>query len=114
MKHSAEGTVRKNRLPWNGARVAAGVFAALSICAVTVIFAVAGSRTVRAANTPTTETAAAKPDADASKAAWEQVYRVLVSPRCQNCHPAGDRPLQGDDSHVHQQNIKRGDDGHGV
>jgi hypothetical protein len=57
---------------------------------------------------------AAKQDADASRAAFLQVYRVLTSPRCQNCHPAGDAPLQGDDSHVHLQNVKRGKDGNGV
>ena len=55
-----------------------------------------------------------KPDAEESRAAFLQVYRVLTSPRCQNCHPAGDAPLQGDDSHVHLQNVKRGKDGHGV
>lgn len=55
-----------------------------------------------------------KPDADESKAAFLQVYKVLISPRCQNCHPSGDAPLQGDDSHVHIQNVKRGSDGHGV
>ncbi len=56
----------------------------------------------------------AQPDASASRAAFLQFYRVLTSPRCQNCHPAGDAPLQGDDSHVHIQNVKRGADGHGV
>jgi len=56
----------------------------------------------------------AKQDTEASRAAFLQVYRVLTSPRCQNCHPAGDAPLQGDDSHVHLQNVKRGKDGHGV
>jgi len=55
-----------------------------------------------------------KPDANASRDAFLQVYKVLISPRCQNCHPAGDSPLQGDDSHVHMQNVKRGNDGHGV
>jgi len=59
-------------------------------------------------------TQAAKPGASASQAAFQQVYRVLISPRCQNCHPAGDAPLQGDDSHVHLQNVTRGNDGHGV
>ena len=59
-------------------------------------------------------TRAAKPDAAASQAAFQKVYRVLTSPRCQNCHPAGDTPLQGDDSHVHLQNVKRGKDGHGA
>ncbi len=57
---------------------------------------------------------AAKPDTNESRAAFLQVYRVLTSPRCQNCHPVGDAPLQGDDSHVHLQNVKRGKDGHGV
>ncbi len=57
---------------------------------------------------------AEKPDTAASRAAFLQVYRVLTSPRCQNCHPVGDAPLQGDDSHAHLQNVKRGADGHGV
>ena len=30
-----------------------------------------------------------------------------------NCHPRGDRPLQGDDSHVHAQNVQRGAKGQG-
>lgn len=36
------------------------------------------------------------------------IHRVLTSPRCMNCHPKGDAPLQGDDSHPHAMNIKRG------
>ncbi len=56
----------------------------------------------------------AKPDAVASAKAFLEVHKVFTSPRCQNCHPAGDAPLQGDDSHVHLQNVKRGKDGHGV
>jgi len=56
----------------------------------------------------------AQPDTSSSRAAFLQLYRVLTSPRCQNCHAAGDAPLQGDDSHVHIQNVKRGADGHGV
>jgi len=55
-----------------------------------------------------------KPEASTSRAAFLEVYTVLTWPRCQNCHPAGDAPLQGDDSHVHLQNVKRGQDGHGV
>ncbi|MGA2094810.1 MAG: hypothetical protein ABSH39_00795 [Candidatus Acidiferrum sp.] len=59
-------------------------------------------------------TSSPKPDVNESKGAFLQVYTVLTSPRCQNCHPAGDAPLQGDDSHVHLQNVKRGTDGHGA
>jgi hypothetical protein len=52
-------------------------------------------------------------DAAASRLAFLEVYKVLMSPRCMNCHPAGDIPLQGDDSHLHFQNVKRGPDGKG-
>src|SRR3989475_9500266 len=56
----------------------------------------------------------AKPDAAASRAAFLNIYRVLTSPRCRNCHPAGDAPLQGDDSHQHAFRIRRGQDGNGL
>ena len=74
--------------------------------------AVLALATVKAA--PRSSTASPKPDAAASREAFLQVYKVFVSPRCQNCHPSGDAPLQGDDSHPHLQNVKRGKDGHGV
>lgn len=53
-------------------------------------------------------------DSIASVRAFEDVYRVLMSPRCMNCHPAGDIPLQGDDSHLHAMFPKRGKDGKGL
>src|SRR3979411_3263143 len=46
--------------------------------------------------------------------AFMDVYKVLMSPRCMNCHPAGDVPLQGDDSHLHMMFPKRGQDGKGL
>jgi hypothetical protein len=55
-----------------------------------------------------------KADSIASVAAFMKVYKVLISPRCLNCHPAGDIPLQGDDSHLHTMSPIRGKDGHGV
>jgi hypothetical protein len=72
---------------------------------VLVIFAIANSHA---------EPTHPAPDAAASAKAFLEVHKVFTSPRCQNCHPAGDAPLQGDDSHVHLQNVKRGKDGHGV
>jgi cytochrome c5 len=63
---------------------------------------------------PRTSASPTKPDAAAARDAFMQVYKVFTSPRCQNCHPSGDAPLQGDDSHPHLQNVKRGKDGHGV
>lgn len=50
----------------------------------------------------------------ASKAAFLEVYKVLMSPRCMNCHPRGDAPLQGDDHHPHTMDVTRGEDGKGV
>lgn len=53
--------------------------------------------------------------ADAETArAWDTVYRVLQHPRCLNCHPVGDIPLQGDDHRPHAQNVRSGPDGKGV
>jgi hypothetical protein len=41
-------------------------------------------------------------DANArSRALFAEVAKVLTSPRCINCHPAGDRPTQGNDRHPH-------------
>src|SRR3990170_1012011 len=58
--------------------------------------------------------ASAEKDSLASVQAFEEVYKVLMSPRCMNCHPAGDIPLQGDDSHLHTMFPKRGKEGKGV
>jgi len=57
---------------------------------------------------------AARPDAAASRAAFLAAYPVFMHPRCMNCHPIGDVPLQGEDSHLHFQNVKRGTDGKGL
>ncbi len=53
-------------------------------------------------------------DSAGSVKAFLAAYKVLMSPRCMNCHPKGDVPLQGDDSHLHTQGVKRGLDGKGV
>jgi hypothetical protein len=53
-------------------------------------------------------------DSIASVKAFKQVYSVLMSARCMNCHPSGDIPLQGDDGHLHTMSPKRGVDGKGV
>lgn len=63
---------------------------------------------------PTPTAAAAAPAASDAVAAFETVRTVLQSPRCQNCHPAIDRPLQGDLSLIHSMNVQRGPDGHGL
>ena len=46
--------------------------------------------------------------------AFDQMMVVLMHKRCVNCHPAGDRPRQGEDSHIHNFNVQRGEDNHGM
>jgi hypothetical protein len=53
-------------------------------------------------------------DSTESVRAFLEVYKVLMSPRCMNCHPAGDQPLQGDESQVHTGLTQRGKDGRGL
>src|SRR6478609_8859341 len=55
-----------------------------------------------------------KNDSVESVKAFMDVYKVLMSPRCMNCHPSGDVPLQGDDSHLHTMSPQRGKDGKGL
>jgi hypothetical protein len=47
-----------------------------------------------------------------SKAIFTEIGRLLTNPRCMNCHPAGDHPLQGNDEHEHMPAVWRGETGH--
>jgi hypothetical protein len=49
-----------------------------------------------------------------SAALFNELAKVLTHPRCVNCHPAGDRPRQGDTSRLHQPPVERGEDGFGL
>jgi hypothetical protein len=49
-----------------------------------------------------------------SAAMFVELGKVLTHPRCVNCHPAGDRPRQGDTARLHQPPVERGADGHGL
>jgi hypothetical protein len=51
--------------------------------------------------------------AEQSAALFVELGKVLTSPRCTNCHPAGDRPRQGDLERPHQPPVTRGVDGFG-
>src|SRR3954452_9799633 len=55
-----------------------------------------------------------RPNTAAGLAAWDQVYSVLISPRCINCHTATNYPQQGDDRHRHFAHVIRGQEGKGV
>lgn len=49
-----------------------------------------------------------------SAAIFAEMGKVIQSPRCVNCHPRTDRPLQGDAMMPHQPPVVRGPDGHGA
>ena len=52
-------------------------------------------------------------EAERSAAIFVELGKVLTNPRCVNCHPAGDRPRQGDLARLHQPPVYRGADGFG-
>jgi hypothetical protein len=47
-------------------------------------------------------------------ALFEEAGKVIQHPRCVNCHPAGDTPLQGMTMQVHEPPVVRGDGDIGV
>jgi hypothetical protein len=49
-----------------------------------------------------------------SASLFSEAGKVLTHPRCVNCHPAGDRPRQGDVRRLHQPPVERGEDGFGL
>lgn len=49
-----------------------------------------------------------------SVALFQEASKVLTHARCVNCHPDGDRPLQGDAMVEHQPWVQRGPDGLGA
>src|SRR6202034_4275138 len=56
----------------------------------------------------------AQRDPVAAAAAFEALAPALRNPRCMNCHSTGDYPRQGNDSHRHTMDVRRGPDGDGV
>jgi cytochrome c5 len=49
-----------------------------------------------------------------SVALFTEAGKVITHARCMNCHPAGDRPAQGDDRHPHMPLVSRGLDDFGA
>src|SRR5258706_13938164 len=49
-----------------------------------------------------------------SRALFVEAGRVLQHPRCLNCHPVGERPTQGNDTHPHSPLVVRGSDDKGA
>jgi hypothetical protein len=63
---------------------------------------------------PASEFASIADDAARSRALFTEAAKVMLHPRCVNCHPAGDSPLQGEDGRLHEPPVRRGLGGSGV
>lgn len=50
---------------------------------------------------------AERPSTEEGAAHFVEIAKVLQSPRCQNCHPAGDTPKHGDKGKLHAMNVSR-------
>ncbi len=53
-------------------------------------------------------------ETERSLALFQEAGKVIQHPRCINCHPATERPLQGVDMRPHQPPVVRGDGGMGL
>jgi hypothetical protein len=87
-----------------------------SLCVLAVLLATIPPTRAQPANDlrpPSAFATIADPQAR-SRALFGEAAKVIMNPRCMNCHPAADRPTQGNDMHVHFPPVPRGASGGGV
>ncbi len=63
---------------------------------------------------PASDFASIADPAERSRALFAEAGKVIQHPRCVNCHPAGDRPLQDDEGRLHVPAVQRGEGNLGV
>jgi hypothetical protein len=101
-----------------GTRIALAAMAALVVGASTVLIGLAPGtgqpRAPEAELSPASGFAGIADPRARAVALFQEAGKVLQHPRCVNCHPAGDRPLQTDRREPHQPLVVRGADGHGA
>ena len=85
----------------------------LLLALITLCLVMASSPALEAQSPATSEASNSAHDAE-SKAAFTSIIPVLHHPRCMNCHSTGDFPRQGDDSHRHTMEVRRGPNGDGA
>lgn len=78
-----------------------------------VLWAIAGPAGAADLRSPQAFSAIAN-RAERSRAIFEEAGRVILHPRCMNCHPVGPHPTQGDESHLHVPPVVRGVDDQGA
>lgn len=104
-----------NLSPWN--RLRCGLIRSAPFKAFTATFAVLVVATGPLGAEPLKGPDAFKSlsdDKTRSLAAFQEAGKVLTHPRCVNCHPKGDSPLQGEAMEKHQPPVRRGVDNFGA
>jgi hypothetical protein len=73
-----------------------------------------GSSSLSATLRPLSAFADIANDTQRARALFAEIGKVLQHPRCVNCHPRTDRPLQGEEGALHQPFVVRGAGGMGA
>jgi hypothetical protein len=89
------------------------ILVAAALPAMLAVAAIATAQSARTLAAPESFYAITDPAAR-SAALFTEVSKVLMHPRCVNCHPAGDSPLQHEKGQLHQPPVERGTDGFGL
>ena len=74
----------------------------------------AGSSSPSATLQPLSAFAAIADDTQRARALFAEIGKVIQHPRCVNCHPRTERPLQGEEGALHQPWVVRGAGGMGA
>jgi hypothetical protein len=98
--------IHRTRLPRLGVRVT--FVAALWLSPAFAADTSTGDRTLKSPS----EFAPIENKTERSRAIFGEIGKLVTHPRCMNCHPAGDHPLQGDDQREHMPPVWRGETGH--
>ena len=77
------------------------------LCCTAVVGSVAGSAQTSNTLQPPSAFVSISDASERSRAIFTEAAKVLTHPRCMNCHPATDRPLQGNNMHPHEPLVTR-------
>ena len=89
-------------------------FVTLAVTSTVSSLAMAQTAPTGAALRPASSFSSIADSRERAAALFTEAGKVLQHPRCVNCHPRTDRPLQGDLMQVHQPPVTRGKSGHGA
>jgi hypothetical protein len=106
-----------NKISWDSPRIRSATISLVRAGCVSLLL-VSESDTAPAQNPnelrSPSEFAGIRDSQTRSRVLFTEAAKVIMHPRCMSCHPATDRPLQGDDQHIHMPPVTRGASGVGI